>query len=97
MSIKEMLKHWSEENVMVRDDDLTLLRALSGPSDFSYYAALGGGETEIEVRLTSLHGEFIAEAAIAKIEKALKQVLADVSEDQRNAEVAPQQWANRKK
>jgi hypothetical protein len=97
MSVKQMLEHWDPENILVRNEDLVVLRVANGPERYLYAVSLNNGETELEFEYRTTRRELISDPVAKKFESWLLMALQEMADGMENAEKAPQQWGKNKK
>lgn len=97
MPVKQMLRYWAEEGVLVRNDEMIILKGVHGPEEYNYFVLLEEADVELEFIFKSTRRELLTEGAARIFERGLVKILEKMQGELKNEEPPPQQWRNRKK
>lgn len=97
MSVKQMLRYWAEEGILIREDDLVILRGVHGPKEYNYFVRLEEADIELEVAFKTTRKEILTTQAEKLFEENLIEVMRKMQPGLTNDEPQPKQWGRRKR
>lgn len=96
MGVEQMKEYWSPENILVDDQELLVLRVLTGPSCYSYAVYLRGAKMELEFQYSVKDRVLVPSYTASKFEKRLLASLREVNDDMENVDGEGQHWKTRR-